>query len=195
MDKRKTIMDALNWFKGEIPHYYNKEGNVLIECISEDIEASGDVGEIYSGGVEFNPYYYSQICTEEEYETLVNELSRPDEEEANVYTQEMVDNGELPEVGMRFMYLVKTDNDKDGYWDETFAIAYSDDDLMWINTHGIQEVELHKIKPIDPRTPLEVAQEDQINEFYNLIVDNNESVDFESLKWMQENNMLAEIKL
>jgi hypothetical protein len=45
------------------------------------------------------------------------------------------------------------------------------------------------------KSELDIAKEKQVNEFYNAIVDASESVAIESLKWMQDNNMLAAIRI
>lgn len=74
-----------------------------------------------------------------------------------VFTREAQKAGGLPPIGAKYLYLAGAGIKKpeggftSGYWDETFNIAYYDD-LVWIKSHGVQELESHKFKAIDNRT-------------------------------------------
>lgn len=78
----KTVMDAINWFKGgNLLCEFHGSGLedcdwVLLECLLQPEDCADKVGDICTGGVEFDSGFYRLICDYHSYVVEVALLSR-----------------------------------------------------------------------------------------------------------------------
>lgn len=108
----KTVIDAVNEFKGEYEKSYDDDYDRCILLAKKNHREDGDrwhKGIIYFGGMTFNEDVFKLVCTREEFNQCVDEMSKAEWIKpvtlSPIYTQEMVDNGELPLVGMEVMSM------------------------------------------------------------------------------------------
>jgi len=101
----KTIIDAVNEFKGDLPKVDEE-----VEHVAQIIMAAMDFdeykkGDITTGSGVSNNGFWNVICTAEEFNQCVDEMSKAEWIKpvtlSPIYTQEMADNDVLPVVGMK----------------------------------------------------------------------------------------------
>ena len=175
----KTILDAVNEFKGEWP--YSRNINRMIYCHTS-YGRDFDLGDLSSYCTDdwsgLNKLNWREFCTIEEFNEQVKECSNnfglPSVTAKPIYTQEMCDNGELPSVGMEC--LIKKSHQSDTEFNEGFIIGFSKDREWLVFSDYLDNLEQHNInngiyrfKPIDNRTPKEKAVADLMDEQASLI--------------------------
>jgi len=148
----KTVVDAVNEFKGEWPC---DNRSAMIYCkISYAMYKEGDWESfVHDNFSDLNLSYWDSICTVKEFNQCVEEMSnlvpvKP------AYTQEMADKGVMPSVGMEceidgtgVAYVVVLTGDDEG----DYILTPKKGDKYW------QRSNIQYIKPIDTRTDEEKA--------------------------------------
>ena len=149
----KTVIDAVNRFKGVFP--VGGYSTLIVAKFDFDDYKAGD---FKISSLNASNRYWKVICTEEEFNQCVKELSEAKLMSKPVYTQEMKDRGELPSVGMECIsygnrVVILLDADKQG-------------DFVTMNANGIYEFNaIEDINPIDTRTDKEKAIDNLIEVF------------------------------
>tara|TARA_R110000868_G_scaffold162439_1_gene393667 strand:+ start:16956 stop:17603 length:648 start_codon:yes stop_codon:yes gene_type:complete len=178
----KTIFDAVNELKGDLNNTYLFDINndvYLFHCIID--------GDYVCSPFETDDTH-EYICTRKDFNALVEEMTlgldvnsvthgdlydyvnanktileketKPDYKPL-VYTQEMVDNGELPIVGMEFMGKGYAHNEYTKMWFKLEALGIYSGSVIAESCSEANEVQLYsEIKPIDNRTDEEKANDD-----------------------------------
>jgi hypothetical protein len=168
----KTVMDAVNEFRGEwrIDCQGDDEQLALYQTEYSPEFPDSKKGELHKGFTGFLDDIYLQVCTRseflatvaecktnfgrctqsyEEYKRLYNSVMGKDTQ-APVYTQEMDDNGELPSVGAYFLHegkkvkCISTSEEEGGV--VTFLTNSNAIDCCWNN--GVW------VKPLTPPVEL-----------------------------------------
>ena len=144
----KTVIDAVNEFKGVLPSD---------RCVSIIMARFGfydyKAGDLKLGAIFGGSKYWEVICTKEEFNQCVKELSEAKWMSKPVYTQEMKDKGELPSVGMKFIDVLYNKHTV------VTAIFRHDNQVVYVAGKGNGKkyfgAELRECKPIDTRTDKE----------------------------------------
>jgi len=148
----KTIIDAVNYFKGE----YTYDSNFLY------FDENGFFGANKNYSVDENNYY---ICSREEFNQCVKEMTEMNCKQS-VFTKEMQDNGESPEVGMKCEVFMKEERisatgNIELKNEKSFVFKYDDNGLCDIYDFGDNVY----FQAIDNRTDKEKAIEHLTNYF------------------------------
>ena len=157
----KTIIDAVNYFKGE----YTYDSNFLY------FDENGFFGSHKDYSVDENNYY---ICSREEFNQCVKEMMTnfntsptyseysgmlkvatelAEKHKQSVFTKEMQDAGKLPEVGMKVKHLAV----------DKFVMLTADANSKYVlkSVNDMYSLALlHDIEAIDNRTDKEKAMDD-----------------------------------
>jgi hypothetical protein len=181
----KTIFDAVNELKGDLNNTYLFDINndvYLFHCIIDGdyacspSETETDDEKLVCTSAEFNAlvedmslgldvnsvtkYKFSEYLHEPK--SLLEKETKPDYKPL-VYTQEMVDNGELPIVGMEFMGKGYAHNEYTKMWFKLEALGIYSGSVIAESCSEANEVQLYsEIKPIDTRTDKEKAIDELI---------------------------------
>jgi len=157
----KSIVDAVNEFKGVWPYNYD----FMCETSKENPPHIFKSTE----GIHVN-HMHTHVCTREEFNQCVDEMSKAEWIKpvtlSPIYTQEMADNGELPLVGMECMINDSIHDDK--YYKSVISFVGTSN-IIW--THGgaeySQSTSPLTFKPITP--PIELID----GEFYGFDYNND----------------------
>ena len=131
---------------------YKKVGLITeFNALVEDMSLGLDVNSV-------TKYKFSEYLHEPK--SLLEKETKPDYKPL-VYTQEMVDNGELPIVGMEFMGKGYAHNEYTKMWFKLEALGIYSGSVIAESCSEANEVQLYsEIKPIDNRTDEEKANDD-----------------------------------
>ncbi len=147
----KTVIDAVNEFKGEQPEAMITR---TLWGYARDKPLGTATGYMYDK---------VQICTIEEYEQCVEDCSNNVGKAKPVYTQAMADNGELPSVGMECCYSTSSAV----VWNKCTVIAYYDG-FVWTSDNGVRPLANTRFKPLTPpKTDKEKAFDKFLDINYN----------------------------
>jgi len=181
----KTVIDAVNEFKGEYEKSYDDDYDRCILLAKKNHREDGDrwhKGIIYFGGMTFNEDVFKLVCTREEFNQCVDmligdplklikwkeskpsfvkygaTLSKIGPVHKPVYTQELEDNGSIVEAGMLFATEA---GEYTAEYTNKKSIVFTDEDGFLIS------INRRYAKPIDTRTDEEKALDDLMDAYWD----------------------------
>ena len=147
----KTVIDAVNEFKGEWP--YHEADNMIYCKLSYSMYKLGAIESYtcdeWSG---LNTINWSALCSKDEFNQCVEEMSKAEwinPVTSPTYTQAMCDAGELPSAGMECCYS----SSSMVIWNKCTVIAYYDG-FVWTSDNGVRPLANTKFRPLTPPVKL-----------------------------------------